>query len=248
MAIKERKQITGTTAQIQDYAGHEGQIVWDKEKKTFVGMSGTAGENYPLAPKGYVDNEVAKCLPKTGGLLSGSINLDPNVGGGNIDIGFNYDENLGSGVGFRSINHTKDPGAFFIYAQDLTQGAALIGKPDGTLTWGGKEIERVSQMSKEDIEVPNSSQQSYQSYIRFDSGLQIIFGSTNVNGIITEQKRVNYVVPFSGIARVASASDANIGATYNVCIGWKQATGFSIGTDNDNAHGWCDWIAVGFWK
>lgn len=60
MAVKERKQITGTTAQINAYKGHEGQIVWDKEKKTLVGMSGTAGKNYPLAPKTYVDNEVAK--------------------------------------------------------------------------------------------------------------------------------------------------------------------------------------------
>lgn len=60
MAIKERKQITGTTEQINAYAGHEGQIVWDKEKKTFVGMSGIAGENYPLASQTYVANEVAK--------------------------------------------------------------------------------------------------------------------------------------------------------------------------------------------
>lgn len=60
MAIKERKQITGTTEQINAYAGHEGQIVWDKEKKTFVGMSGTAGENYPLASQTYVANEFAK--------------------------------------------------------------------------------------------------------------------------------------------------------------------------------------------
>lgn len=60
MAVKERKQITGTTAQIQAYAGHEGQIVWDKDKKTLVGMSGTAGKNYPLAPQAYVDNEVSK--------------------------------------------------------------------------------------------------------------------------------------------------------------------------------------------
>ena len=88
MAVKERKQITGTTAQINAYKGHEGQIVWDKEKKTFVGMSGTAGKNYPLAPKTYVDNEVAKvteglagkedkgtCLPLTGGQLLGDLFL-----------------------------------------------------------------------------------------------------------------------------------------------------------------------------
>lgn len=49
MAIKERKQVTGTTAQINAYAGHEGQLVWDKTKKKVVGMSGTAGTNYPMA-------------------------------------------------------------------------------------------------------------------------------------------------------------------------------------------------------
>lgn len=101
MAVKERKQITGTTAQIQDYAGHEGQILWDKEKKTFVGMSGTAGKNYPLAQQAYVDNEISKvntevakkassaeltqglagkedkgvCLPLTGGTLTGPLLL-----------------------------------------------------------------------------------------------------------------------------------------------------------------------------
>lgn len=101
MAVKERKQITGTTAQIQDYAGHEGQILWDKEKKTFVGMSGTAGKNYPLAQQAYVDNEISKvntevakkvspaeltqglagkedkgvCLPLTGGTLTGPLFL-----------------------------------------------------------------------------------------------------------------------------------------------------------------------------
>lgn len=63
MAIKERKQITGTTEQINAYAGHEGQIVWDKEKKTIVGMSGTAGENYPLASQTYVDEGLAGKAP-----------------------------------------------------------------------------------------------------------------------------------------------------------------------------------------
>ena len=62
MAIKERKQITGTTAQINSYEGHEGQIVWDKEKKTLVGMSGTAGKNYPLAPQAYVDTKINEVI------------------------------------------------------------------------------------------------------------------------------------------------------------------------------------------
>lgn len=196
MAVKERKQITGTTAQINAYKGHEGQIVWDKEKKTLVGMSGTAGKNYPLATKTYVDNEVAKvntevqktnaevakkqpkgdyatnaklteglagkedkgvCLPKTGGLLSGKINLDPNVGNGSIDIGYNYGEKLGSGIGFRSINHTQEPGEFYIYAQDSTKASALAGKPDGTLTWAESEVVRIGKKRVQNFSIGASA-------------------------------------------------------------------------------------------
>lgn len=49
MAIKQRKQVTGTTEQINAYAGVEGQLVWNKTTKRWVGMSGTAGTNYPMA-------------------------------------------------------------------------------------------------------------------------------------------------------------------------------------------------------
>ena len=53
MPIKQRKQLTGTTAQINAYAGVEGQLVWDTTKKKWVGMSGTAGTNYPMAPESH---------------------------------------------------------------------------------------------------------------------------------------------------------------------------------------------------
>lgn len=53
MAIKQRKQITGTTEQINAYAGVEGLLVWDKTKKKLVGMSGTAGINYPMASESH---------------------------------------------------------------------------------------------------------------------------------------------------------------------------------------------------
>lgn len=104
MALKERKQITGTTSQINAYAGHEGQVVWDKDKKTLVGMSGTSGTNYPLATQEYADNKVSHlegkvdtsnaaitealnkkentgtCLPLTGGIMKGGI-LFNNIAG-----------------------------------------------------------------------------------------------------------------------------------------------------------------------
>lgn len=53
MTIKQRKQLTGTTEQINAYAGVEGQLVWDKTKKKWVGMSGTAGTNYPMASESH---------------------------------------------------------------------------------------------------------------------------------------------------------------------------------------------------
>lgn len=117
MALKERKQITGTTAQIDAYAGHEGQILWDKEKKTLVGMSGTAGKNYPLATQEYADNKVSDlegkvdtanaatnealnkkenagvCLPLVGGIMKGGI-LFNNVAGVWQNTSPEYDEML----------------------------------------------------------------------------------------------------------------------------------------------------------
>ena len=85
MAIKQRKQLTGTTEQINAYAGVEGQLVWDKTKKKWVGMSGTAGTNYPMASESHTHsisnvtnlqttlNTINDKIPKTGnrGALAG---------------------------------------------------------------------------------------------------------------------------------------------------------------------------------
>lgn len=100
MAIKQRKQLTGTTAQINAYAGVEGQLVWDKTKKKWVGMSGTAGTNYPMASESHTHsisnvtnlqttlNTINDKIPKTGtrGRLQGheTTNTDVKAGIGII--------------------------------------------------------------------------------------------------------------------------------------------------------------------
>lgn len=75
MAIKQRKQLTGTTAQINAYAGVEGQLVWDTTEKKWVGMSGTAGTNYPMASESHthsisnvtdLQSTLDDKIPKTG--------------------------------------------------------------------------------------------------------------------------------------------------------------------------------------
>lgn len=75
MAIIERKQLTGTTEQINAYAGHKGQLAFDKTTNHLHVLSGTAGTTTKLAnmsdipapvdisgkaDKTYVDTELAK--------------------------------------------------------------------------------------------------------------------------------------------------------------------------------------------
>lgn len=72
MAIKERKQITGTEAQIKGYAGHNGVLAYATDTKHLHVLSGTAGASTKLAnvsdipdisgkaDKTYVDTELAK--------------------------------------------------------------------------------------------------------------------------------------------------------------------------------------------
>lgn len=75
MAIKERKQITGTEAQIKGYAGHNGVLAYATDTKHLHVLSGTAGMTTKLAnvsdipalvdisgkaDRTYVDTELAK--------------------------------------------------------------------------------------------------------------------------------------------------------------------------------------------
>lgn len=72
MAIKERKQITGTEAQIKGYAGHNGVLAYATDTKHLHVLSGTAGTTTELAnradipdisgkaDKTYVDTELDK--------------------------------------------------------------------------------------------------------------------------------------------------------------------------------------------
>lgn len=75
MAIKERKQITGTEAKIKGYAGHNGVLAYATDTKHLHVLSGTAGTTTKLAnmsdipapvdisgkaDKTYVDTELAK--------------------------------------------------------------------------------------------------------------------------------------------------------------------------------------------
>ena len=99
MAIKERKQITGTEAQIKGYAGHNGVLAYATDTKHLHVLSGTAGTTTKLAnvsdipapgdisgkaDKTYVDTELAKKQPKgdyaTNTALTEALNKKENAG------------------------------------------------------------------------------------------------------------------------------------------------------------------------
>lgn len=99
MAIIERKQLTGTTQQINAYAGHQGQLAFDKTTKHLHVLSGTAGASTKLAnvsdipapvnisgkaDKTYVDTELAKKQTKgdyaTTTALTEALNKKENAG------------------------------------------------------------------------------------------------------------------------------------------------------------------------
>lgn len=69
MAIKERKQITGTEAQINVYAGHNGVLAYATDTKHLHVLSGTAGTTTKLANI----SDILNAIPKSGnrGALAG---------------------------------------------------------------------------------------------------------------------------------------------------------------------------------
>ena len=262
MAVKERKQITGTTAQINAYKGHEGQIVWDKEKKTFVGMSGTAGKNYPLAPKEYVDNEVAKkqpqgdyatnaklteglagkedsgvCLPLTGGVMVGDIKSDSDRP--ELFIGHDYTKKQGAILALRSYNHPESDlkGTFSLAAITPEQETWLVGEPDGDLWWANSNVTSVIGCGV--------------GWFRLNFGVQICWGGAVIpaNSINTI---VNLPVPF--VEAVYSVfteyTDAENVATVSTASSSFTPNSFKVTAANPSISWdrWVNWVAIGYWK
>lgn len=242
MAIKERKQITGTTAQINAYEGHEGQIVWDKEKKTFVGMSGTAGKNYPLAPKEYVDNEVAKvnielteglagkedkgtCLPLSGGTVTGPIFIteDNHINAvtpenfKGLELGGGRAWKDGAGLFLRSNSATgeSESGRWGLVAQNAASGAEgiLIGQADN-LWFNGGLVERSNEIFGSAVEG------GFYDVYRYATGLQII-----IAGVVIPINQVSVTITFPrpfidsqySIAANALTSYGDVAVTCDLC-------------------------------
>lgn len=86
------------------------------------------------------------CLPLAGGTMAGAINFKNNTQqkisvdtSGDLLLG---DSDVGCLLRVRGNASDSNPGGFQFRAQDSSASQYLIGKPDGTLTWGGKNVVR----------------------------------------------------------------------------------------------------------
>lgn len=249
MAIKERKQVTGTTAQIQAYAGYEGQIVWDKDKKTFVGMSGTAGKNYPLAQQAYVDTQF---LPLSGGELTGSVAVKGMSAGESHAPIYTTAPSKELMLVAGNADFSKGGGALTLYGRDHEQqgGWALLARSGDddlitlqgnpitrNLLWGDKRVDPIEQ---EYVLGSNG-------FIKYSSGYQVAWGIGSVGA--NDLQPVTFASPFS------NGEYAVVVNGFNVYGYWvtqdKDATKFSGILDNYGigpSYGDIMYIAFGRWR
>lgn len=249
MAIKERKQITGTTEQINAYAGHEGQIVWDKDKKTFVGMSGTAGTNYPLAQQAYVDTQF---LPLTGGELTGSLVAKGMSAGGSSASIYTTDPSTELMITTGNADFTKGGGALALYGRDheMQGGWALLARSrdDDIITlsgnpttrrllWGGQIVDSIVQEH-----VLGSD-----GFIKYASGYQIVWGTSSYGA--GDLQPITLTTPFSNSEFTVAVNCLN---TYGFWITQarnpNRFLGFAVEPGKGHISGYLIYTAFGRWK
>lgn len=184
-----------------------------------------------------VQNLVGTFLPIAGGTLSGTVVFsNPS----HIDFGYDWQSNNGGLISFRSKNFIANPGGVDILCGNGTQSSQLTARANGSLTWVGKEVERVNATSE--------------NYIRYESGLQICWGFVYIPA---NSKSTEVLLPLpckhGGHLPVGIYSDTTNG--HNVCVNTNtldQANKFTIMcASTDNTYGWrrgCYWLDIGLWK
>lgn len=103
---------------------------------------------------------------------------------------------------------------------------SLIANADGTLTWSGKEIERVNAIGSD--------------YIRYESGLQVCWGA--IGSVTTDGKAVTFPVAFNSSPTVFSTGSGNYIAWASSVTTTTCNVRISSGTNT------VKYLAIGSWK
>lgn len=203
----------------------DGTLTWD-------------GNNIALA-KDY--------LPLSGGTMTGNIRSssddmfvlrkNDNLYGIQLWSGTSY--NNGASISLYGKGYSQ-VGVFNIGAYGENISSLLHGEPNGTLTWGGKNIERINA--------------SGSNYIRFESGLQICWGN-NIS-FNTSGTAINLPVAFKDATYGFVPVGRGLSTSTNCAIAKltaKTTTAFTVvavATSNLSSFtsGTIDYVAIGKWK
>lgn len=99
-----------------------------------------------MAQAGEFINMLESYLPLSGGTMTGNVLWNAETGFGIrcadtfVDVGWHYSERTGSGIGFRGVGYSGNPGGFMLYARDAANSVALDAYADGRLLWGGNYV------------------------------------------------------------------------------------------------------------
>lgn len=197
--------------------------------------------------RGY-DIALAKdVLPLAGGTMTGNIRSSSNelfvlrktdnLHGIQLWSGTSYND--GASISLYGKGYSQS-GVFNIGAYGENTFYLLHGEPNGTLTWGGKNIERI--------------ESSGTNYIRYTNGLQICW--RNGASFDTNGTQIVFPVPFKDATYAVNVTGRGLTTSTNIGIlkvTTKDSAGFvamAVATNNISsfAGGTLDYIAIGLWK
>lgn len=219
-----------------------------------------------ISTKNYVDNKANSYLPLSGGAITGNLSVGGTITGnltgtasgnlplsggtmtGNITLDGNRTIlNVGnsSNTEIRGGTSTTDGGSLLLYginspSTNVYKGGFLLrstdginvinlsGENNGTLKWDGKEIERVNTVNA--------------NYIRFESGLQIYWGTET--GVTSSGKTVTFTAPFISAPKITLGTTASTACYYT----GGTSTGVVLRTATSSGGTTVIYVAVGYWK
>lgn len=243
MAIKERKQITGTTAQINGFAGHEGVLAFDKDTKHLHVLSGRAGQSTKIANVGDIPNvsglatkkELNGYFPKSGAAYGESLRVDNDwalkrYNGKNRHLAIMSGDSISESAWLALFGNEyvadSRTGCFV-----LSSGSnALIGEPNGTLSWMNMNMECINSQGT--------------NWIRYNSGVQICWSAyVQITGSNTKH---TYPVSFSVAPSLAVSlrGDIDNHSMFTIANG---ETYMDLFTEKATS-GSFTYIAIGRWK
>lgn len=183
--------------------------------------------------------DTSNFIKKTGDIVNGQLTISDNYyiqktdDAHHIRINACTADDKGAGLLLFGKDDSFAGGNFDLVSCDGVTNRQLIGRPNGSLKWDGKEIERVNSIGS--------------NYIRYESGLQIEWNKFTTT---SKKEYINFIMPFKESPVMIIDLDANVNdneAINFICYAHPSLTNF-LSLTNMQAGMVLMYIAIGKWK